>query len=110
MPLLAVDGVTLAFGGLNALEEFRLSVFPGELVGLIGPNGAGKTTAFNVITGVYKPDLGLIASNDGGNSFSDITGGSPRPIGSGGGGGGPPKPTVIILRGSKNLRFRYVLR
>ncbi len=60
MPLLAAEGVTVAFGGLNALEKFRLFVHPGELVGLIGPNGAGKTTAFNVITGVYRPAAGSI--------------------------------------------------
>ncbi len=60
MPLLAIDGVTVAFGGLNALEDFRLAVLPGELVGLIGPNGAGKTTAFNVITGVHRPSSGSV--------------------------------------------------
>ncbi len=60
MPLLAIEGVTVSFGGLNALQEFRLSVVEGDVVGLIGPNGAGKTTAFNVITGVHAPSRGRV--------------------------------------------------
>ncbi len=45
----------MQFGGLIAVNDFRLELSQGELVGLIGPNGAGKTTAFNMITGVYTP-------------------------------------------------------
>ncbi|BDG62416.1 ABC transporter ATP-binding protein [Caldinitratiruptor microaerophilus] len=60
MPLLEMDRVTMAFGGLRAVEDFTLRLEPGELVGLIGPNGAGKTTVFNVITGVYRPTAGRI--------------------------------------------------
>jgi branched-chain amino acid transport system ATP-binding protein len=60
---LALDaqGLTLAFGGLKAVTELTLQVPVGGLHGLIGPNGAGKTTAFNLLTGVYKPDAGTIA-------------------------------------------------
>lgn len=75
MPLLAVDGVTHAFGGVNALRDFRLEVRPGELVGLIGPNGAGKTTVFNVITGVHRPAAGRVVF-DG----REITGAAPSRI------------------------------
>jgi len=57
---LEIDGVTMQFGGLKALADFRLTMRPGELVGLIGPNGAGKTTAFNAITGVYTPTSGEV--------------------------------------------------
>jgi branched-chain amino acid transport system ATP-binding protein len=58
--LLALEGVTMQFGGLKAVAELSLEVAPGELFGLIGPNGAGKTTVFNVITGVYAPTQGRI--------------------------------------------------
>ncbi|MHB1445472.1 MAG: ABC transporter ATP-binding protein [Acidimicrobiales bacterium] len=53
-----VDEVTVAFGGLTALEDVSLSVESGEVVGVIGPNGAGKTTLFNVICGFVRPRSG----------------------------------------------------
>jgi branched-chain amino acid transport system ATP-binding protein len=56
--LLEVDDITRRFGGIIALEEVSFDVGEGEIVGLIGPNGAGKTTAFNVITGLYRPEEG----------------------------------------------------
>ncbi len=59
-PLLTVDGISISFGGLKALNQVSLEVFPGEIVAIIGPNGAGKTTTLNVINGVYKPDEGRI--------------------------------------------------
>jgi branched-chain amino acid transport system ATP-binding protein len=59
-PLLKADRVSIQFGGLRALTDFRLSIRKGDLQGLIGPNGAGKTTAFNVLTGVYKPTEGEV--------------------------------------------------
>ncbi|HEY6194274.1 MAG TPA: ABC transporter ATP-binding protein [Candidatus Eisenbacteria bacterium] len=59
-PLLAIDDVTMQFGGLKAVADFSLAIHPGELVGLIGPNGAGKTTVFNVVTGVYAPTRGHV--------------------------------------------------
>jgi branched-chain amino acid transport system ATP-binding protein len=48
------------FGGLKAVNNFNLTMEPGELVGLIGPNGAGKTTVFNVITRVFPPTQGHV--------------------------------------------------
>jgi len=57
-PLLALERVTMQFGGLKAVADLDLTIAEGELVGLIGPNGAGKTTVFNVITGVYAPTHG----------------------------------------------------
>jgi branched-chain amino acid transport system ATP-binding protein len=56
--LLELDGLSLAFGGLQALSGLDLRVGEREIVSLIGPNGAGKTTVFNVITGVYEPSGG----------------------------------------------------
>jgi branched-chain amino acid transport system ATP-binding protein len=60
MALLAVRDLTRRFGGVVALEDVSFEVEPGEIVGLIGPNGAGKTTAFNVISGLYRPDRGEV--------------------------------------------------
>ncbi|HUO10017.1 MAG TPA: branched-chain amino acid ABC transporter ATP-binding protein/permease [Phycisphaerae bacterium] len=59
-PLLIASNITMQFGGLKAIDNFSLTLLPGELVGLIGPNGAGKTTAFNVLTSVYRPTAGQI--------------------------------------------------
>jgi len=61
MALLSVDGVTLRFGGIVAVDNVSLDVAEGEIVGLIGPNGAGKTTVFNLITRLYRPESGEIA-------------------------------------------------
>ena len=57
MALLEVTNLGIAFGGLQAVEKFALSIEKGHLYGLIGPNGAGKTTVFNMLTGVYQPCL-----------------------------------------------------
>jgi branched-chain amino acid transport system ATP-binding protein len=59
-PLLTISDLSHSFGGLKALNDFSLEIFPGELVGLIGPNGAGKTTVFNLITGVFPISQGRI--------------------------------------------------
>ncbi len=58
--LLVARGLGIAFGGVVALKDFDLAVAEGDLLGLIGPNGAGKTTAFNLLTGVLRPDRGTI--------------------------------------------------
>ena len=56
--LLAVDNLTMRFGGLVALDDVSFDIRRGEILGLIGPNGAGKTTCFNAMTGVYRPTVG----------------------------------------------------
>ncbi len=60
MALLELDHVSLAFGGLKAVDDLEVHVSPREVVSVIGPNGAGKTTVFNLITGVYEPTGGEI--------------------------------------------------
>ncbi len=59
-PLLSVEGVTLRFGGVVALDNVTFDVMPGQIVGLIGPNGAGKTTLFNCLSRLYQPSAGDI--------------------------------------------------
>jgi branched-chain amino acid transport system ATP-binding protein len=60
MRILELKGVSKSFGGLKAVEDFKLSIEEGEILGLIGPNGAGKSTIFNCIAGVYPPTAGEI--------------------------------------------------
>jgi len=63
-PLLAVNGITVQFGGLKAVADVSFSVHAGELLGLIGPNGAGKTTLMRTITGVIRASSGSIRLQD----------------------------------------------
>ena len=58
MPLLEIDRLSLAFGGLRAISELDVEVHESEIVSMIGPNGAGKSTVFNVVSGVYEPTEG----------------------------------------------------
>ncbi len=58
---LVVDGLSIRFGGLTAVESMSFHVAKGEILSLIGPNGAGKTPAFNAITGYIEPNGGTIA-------------------------------------------------
>jgi branched-chain amino acid transport system ATP-binding protein len=60
MPLLEVNGLTKAFGGLVAVNGVDMTIDEGEIHGLIGPNGAGKTTFFNMVTGVLEPTGGEV--------------------------------------------------
>ena len=60
-PLLAIDNLTVAFGGLFAVKDLSFAVQAGAIHALIGPNGAGKSTTFNCISRFYKPTTGRIA-------------------------------------------------
>lgn len=62
--LLSVNGLMMRFGGLLAVNNVNLELYPQEIVSLIGPNGAGKTTVFNCLTGFYKPTGGTILLRD----------------------------------------------
>ncbi|MDA8291410.1 MAG: ABC transporter ATP-binding protein [Actinomycetota bacterium] len=59
-PLLAVEEVSVAFGGLRAVDRLSFEVDPGTIVGLIGPNGAGKSTALKIIGGEVRPTSGRV--------------------------------------------------
>jgi len=72
-PLLELQGVSIAFGGLRAVQDVSLTVPAGTLTALIGPNGAGKTTLFALMSGFLKPDAGTIRF-DG----RDVTGQPPH--------------------------------
>jgi branched-chain amino acid transport system ATP-binding protein len=71
--VLQLDGVSIAFGGLRAVQDVSLTLPAGTLGALIGPNGAGKTTLFALMSGFLKPDIGRVVF-DG----RDITGRAPH--------------------------------
>jgi simple sugar transport system ATP-binding protein len=59
-PMLQVRQLTKRFGGLTAVDQVDMDVYPGEVVGLLGDNGAGKSTLIKMVSGVYHPDGGQI--------------------------------------------------
>lgn len=59
-PLLELQALSKAFGGLQAVDRLSFSVREGEILGFIGPNGSGKTTVFHLIMGIYRPDRGRV--------------------------------------------------
>lgn len=60
-PILEVNGVSKSFGGVEALREGSLNLFPGEVLAIVGANGAGKSTLIKIIAGVLTPDHGYIS-------------------------------------------------
>src|SRR5262245_13994006 len=58
--LLQLEGLTIRFGGVEALHALDLALEPGQILGLMGPNGCGKTTLFNAITGLVRFDAGRV--------------------------------------------------
>jgi D-xylose transport system ATP-binding protein len=59
-PLVEMHGVSIAFGGIKAVDGASIDLHPGEVVGLLGHNGAGKSTLIKVLSGAYKRDAGQI--------------------------------------------------
>jgi len=74
-PILQVNKVSKAFGGVQAVRDVSFSVQAGEVFGIIGPNGSGKTTLINCITGFIKMDSGKVLYKD-----TDITNKAPNQI------------------------------
>ena len=58
--ILEARGITKRFGGLTALDSIDFTLEEGHIASIIGPNGAGKTTFFNVFTGIYVPEEGVV--------------------------------------------------
>jgi branched-chain amino acid transport system ATP-binding protein len=67
-PILAVEHLTMRFGGLLAVNDVSFQAERGNVTALIGPNGAGKTTVFNCATGFYKPSQGRITLRQAGGA------------------------------------------
>lgn len=67
-PVLAVEHLTMRFGGLVAVDDLSFNVGRGDITALIGPNGAGKTTVFNCATGFYKPTEGRVVMKQAGGA------------------------------------------
>ncbi|WP_394155054.1 sugar ABC transporter ATP-binding protein [Loktanella salsilacus] len=60
IPVVALDGIVKTFPGVTALDQVKLSLYPGQVTALIGENGAGKSTVVKTLTGIYRPDGGQI--------------------------------------------------
>jgi len=73
--MISVEHVSMAFGGIRAVQDCSLHIAKGSITGLIGPNGAGKTTLFNIIAGLYRPSAGRVLL-DG----RDVTGMKPHEL------------------------------
>lgn len=62
-PLVELKNIELAFGGVKAVDDVSIDLYPGEVVGVLGHNGAGKSTLIKVLSGAYKADAGEIYVN-----------------------------------------------
>ena len=68
-PLLAVEHLSMRFGGLLAIDDLSFAAADKKITAIIGPNGAGKTTVFNCLTGFYKPTVGRLTLSNGGTHY-----------------------------------------
>jgi len=59
-PLVEMRNISIAFGGIKAVDDVTVDLHPGEVVGLLGHNGAGKSTLIKILSGAYRPDAGEI--------------------------------------------------
>ena len=67
--LLAVENISLSFGGVKALTDISFDIRKGEIRAIIGPNGAGKSSMLNCINGFYHPQHGAITTRGGGSQM-----------------------------------------
>lgn len=72
--VLEIKNLSIAFGGLKAVDNLNLEIKKNEIFGLIGPNGAGKTTVFNCITQFYRPDQGEVIFRTNKNKMVNLVG------------------------------------
>ena len=72
-PVLALNNIRKSFGGVVAIEDFSLTIEPGEIVALVGDNGAGKSTLIKIISGVHAPSSGNIVIEGESISMSSAT-------------------------------------
>ena len=79
-PALSLTNIHKAFGGVVAIQDFSLELFPGEIVALVGDNGAGKSTLIKMISGVYRPTSGYIRLQGEQVSFTDASSARSRGI------------------------------
>ena len=70
--LVELKNVSLSYGKRQILENVSFNITKGEILGILGPNGVGKSTIFNLITGLVKPNYGLIFFNKIDADFSRI--------------------------------------
>jgi branched-chain amino acid transport system ATP-binding protein len=94
--LLAVEAVSLSFGGVRALTDVSFDIRRGEIRAIIGPNGAGKTSMLNVVNGFYNPDAGRI-------TFKGVTRPKMRPHEAARGGIARTFQNVALFRGMTAL-------
>jgi branched-chain amino acid transport system ATP-binding protein len=94
--MLAVENVSLAFGGVRALREVSFDIRRGEIRAIIGPNGAGKTSMLNVINGFYHPQQGRI-------TFRGVTRAKMRPFEAARGGIARTFQNVALFKGMTTL-------
>ena len=72
-PVLALNNIRKSFGGVVAIEDFSLTIAPGEIVALVGDNGAGKSTLIKIISGVHAPSSGNIVIEGDSITMSSAT-------------------------------------
>jgi D-xylose transport system ATP-binding protein len=60
VPLVEMKDMSVSFGGVHAVKDVSINLYPGEILGLVGGNGAGKSTLIKTLSGAQKPDSGQI--------------------------------------------------
>lgn len=78
--VLKIENLSIAFGGLKAVDSLSFDIKEKEIFGLIGPNGAGKTTVFNCITQFYRPDSGVVLFRTNTGEVENLVGKKPHEI------------------------------
>src|SRR5947209_4185158 len=73
LPALRLDHIRKEFGGVVAVQDFSLDVWPSEIVALVGDNGAGKSTVVKIVSGVHRPTSGSISLNGNAVHFNDAS-------------------------------------